>query len=102
MRRHHQTGAAACVSCSGTVVDDAVSQQTLQAIAPQAIDAAIAAAQRSSERQPEQRQALQLELEQARYDAQVAARRYEHVDPEQRLVAAELEASLECRARTRP
>ena len=92
MRRHHQTGAAACVSCSGKVVDAAVSQQILQAIAPQAIDAAIAAAQRAGERHREQRQALQLELEQARYDAQLAARRYEHVDPEKRLVAAELEA----------
>jgi hypothetical protein len=80
------------VSCSGTVVDHAVSQQILQAIAPQAIDAAIAAAQRAGERHREQRQALQLELEQARYDAQLAARRYEHVDPEKRLVAAELEA----------
>jgi DNA invertase Pin-like site-specific DNA recombinase len=92
LRRHHQTGAAACVSCSGKVVDDAVSQQILQAIAPQAIDAAIAAAQRAGERHREQRQALQLELDQARYDAQLAARRYEHVDPAQRLVAAELEA----------
>jgi DNA invertase Pin-like site-specific DNA recombinase len=92
MRRHHQTGAAACVSCSGKVVDDAVSHQILQAIAPQAIEAAIAAAQRAGERHRAQRQALQLELDQARYDAQLAARRYEHVDPEKRLVAAELEA----------
>src|SRR5207249_6659953 len=91
LRRHHQTGSAACVSCSGTAVEDAVAQQLLQAIAPQAIDAAIAAAQRVGERHREQRQALQLELEQARYDAQLAARRYEHVDPEKRLVAAELE-----------
>jgi hypothetical protein len=80
------------VTCSGKAVDDAVSQQVLQAIAPQAIDAAIAAAQRAGERHREQRQALQLELDQARYDAQLAARRYEHVDPAQRLVAAALEA----------
>jgi DNA invertase Pin-like site-specific DNA recombinase len=66
MRRHHQTGAAPCVTCSGKVVDDAVSRQILQAIAPQAIDAAIAAAQRAGERHREQRQALPLELEQAR------------------------------------
>jgi hypothetical protein len=33
-----------------------------------------------------------LELEQARYEAKLASRRYESVDPEQRLVAAELEA----------
>ena len=92
LRRHHQTGSAACVSCSGTAVEDAVGQQLLQAIAPQAIDAAIAAAQLAGARHREQRQALQLELEQARYDAQLAARRYEHVDPEKRLVAAELEA----------
>jgi len=33
-----------------------------------------------------------MEVEQARYDARLAERRYEAVDPEQRLVAAELEA----------
>ena len=33
-----------------------------------------------------------LEVEQARYEARLAARRYEAVDPDQRLVAAELEA----------
>jgi DNA invertase Pin-like site-specific DNA recombinase len=92
LRRHHQTGSAACVTCSGKAVDDAVSQQILLAIAPQAIDAALAAAQRAGERHREQRQALQLELDQARYDAQLAGRRYDQVDPEQRLVAAELEA----------
>jgi DNA invertase Pin-like site-specific DNA recombinase len=92
LRRHHQDGSAACVSCSGKIVDDAVGQQILQAIAPQAIDAAIAAAQQAGARHREQRQALVLELEQGRYDAQLAARRYERVDPEMRLVAAELEA----------
>lgn len=91
-RRDHQTGSAVCVSCSGKVVEDAVGQQILQAIAPQAIDAAIAAAQRADERHREQRQALELEIEHARYDAQLAARRSERVDPDRRLVAAELEA----------
>src|SRR5439155_221501 len=92
LRRHHQTGTAACVSCSGKAVEDAVNHQLLQAIEPRAIAAAIEAAQRADERRCEQRQALQLELEQARYDAQLAARRYERVDPDMRLVAAELEA----------
>ncbi|HVH28181.1 MAG TPA: zinc ribbon domain-containing protein [Vicinamibacterales bacterium] len=90
-RRYHQTGSAVCVSCSGNAVEEAVGQQILQAIAPQAIDAAIAAAQRADERHREQRQALELEIEHARYDAQLAARRYERVDPDKRLVAAELE-----------
>lgn len=35
---------------------------------------------------------VELELEQARYQARLAARRYEAVDPENRLVAEELEA----------
>jgi excisionase family DNA binding protein len=37
-------------------------------------------------------QALSLELEQARYQARLAERRYESVDPENRLVTGELEA----------
>lgn len=40
----------------------------------------------------EVRQALERELEEARYDASLAARRYEAVDPAKRLVARELEA----------
>src|SRR5205807_16353 len=48
----------------------------------------------------EVRQALCRELEEARYDASLAARRYEVVDPTKRLVARELEArwnaALEC------
>lgn len=92
MRRHHQTGSARCVSCAGKCVEDAVAKQILQAIETKAIDAAIEAARRVEERHREQRQALVLEVEQARYDARLAARRYERVDPDMRLVAGELEA----------
>ena len=38
------------------------------------------------------RRAVERELEEARYDASLAARRYEHVDPAKRHVARELEA----------
>lgn len=91
LRRHHQTGSEACVSCSGKPVEEAVSRQILQAIETKTIDAAIEAAQRADERHRQEREALRLELEHARYDAQLAARRYERVDPDRRLVAAELE-----------
>src|SRR5260370_8538150 len=40
----------------------------------------------------ELRRTIVLEVEQARYEARLPARRYESVDPDQRLVAAELEA----------
>jgi DNA invertase Pin-like site-specific DNA recombinase len=92
LRRHHQTGSAPCVSCTGQVVEAAVSAQLLQAIEPQTIDAAIEAARRADERHRQEREALRLEVEHARYDAQLAGRRYERVDPDMRLVAAELEA----------
>ena len=91
-RRHHQTGSARCVQFTGTAVEDAVSAQILQAIEPTAIDAALEASRRADAGHREQREALRLEGEQARYDARLAARRYEQVDPEMRLVAAELEA----------
>jgi DNA invertase Pin-like site-specific DNA recombinase len=92
LRRHHQVGSAACVSFAGTSVEHAVQQQMLQAIKSTAIDAAIEAARRADERHRQAREALQLEVEHARYDAQLARRRYERVDPDRRLVAAELEA----------
>ena len=50
------------------------------------------AATRIAEQRRQQREALALELEQAQYEARLAARRYEAVDPDNRLVAAELEA----------
>src|SRR5207247_5584125 len=47
LRRHHQTGTAACVSFAGKSVEDAVSAQVLQAIETNTIDAAIEAAHRA-------------------------------------------------------
>ncbi|MEP7303878.1 MAG: hypothetical protein ABJA98_00030 [Acidobacteriota bacterium] len=58
----------------------------------QTIDAAIEAARRAGERHYQEREALRLDVEHARYDAQLAGRRCERVDPDLRLVAAELEA----------
>jgi hypothetical protein len=66
--------------------------EVLKAIQPLAIDAALEAADQVQGRQNEAARALKLELEQARYEARLAARRYEAIDPENRLVAAELES----------
>ena len=49
-------------------------------------------ASRVAEQQRDRHRALSLELEQVRYEARLAARRYEAVDPDNRLVALELEA----------
>jgi excisionase family DNA binding protein len=91
-RRHHTAGDDFCITFGGKRVEQAVANELLRAVEDKAVDAAFEAARRAGEKHAGQRKALELELEQARYDAQLAARRYERVDPDQRLVAAELEA----------
>src|SRR5580700_7054051 len=85
---HTQT----CLAFAGTRPDAAVANAILRAVEPNAIEAAIAAVERSARQPLERRDALRLELEQAQYQARLAARRYEAVDPDNRLVCAELEA----------
>src|SRR5438067_5885650 len=81
-----------CISFGGFRADAAVSKEVLQAVSETAIQAAVEAAEQMQQRRQDLRKAIELELEQAHYEARLAARRYESVDPQQRLVAAELEA----------
>ena len=81
-----------CVGFGGLRVDTAVANEVLRAIEGNAIEAACEAAEQLQRQRQELRKAIELELEQARYEAGLAARRYEVVDPDKRLVAAELEA----------
>ena len=91
-RRRNQHGDDWCVSFTSRRVEQVIGQQILEAVEGKAVQAAIEATHRAEEKHVAQRGALTLELEQARYEAQLAARRYERVDPDMRLVAAELEA----------
>jgi DNA invertase Pin-like site-specific DNA recombinase len=85
-------GEGPCISFGGLHVDTVVGNEVLHAIEGNAIDAALEAAAQMQQQRQELRGSIDLELEQARYEARLAARRYDAVDPEQRLVAAELEA----------
>jgi DNA invertase Pin-like site-specific DNA recombinase len=87
-----QYGESGCISFGGLRVDSAVSKEVLGAVSGPALQAALEAAGQTQQKRQDLRQAIELELKQARYEARLAARRYESVDPEQRLVAAELEA----------
>ena len=69
-----------------------MANEVLKAVSGNAIDAALEAAEQMQQQRQELRKSITLEVEQARYEARLAARRYEAVDPDQRLVAAELEA----------
>ena len=85
-------GEETCISFGGLRVDAAVSEEVLEAVSENAIQAALEAAEQMQQKRRDLRTAIELELEQARYEARLATRRYESVDPDQRLVAAELEA----------
>jgi hypothetical protein len=85
-------GADWCISFGGLKPDRAVAAEILKAVEGNAIEAALEVAERVAEQQRQRDRALSLELEQSRYEAHLAARRYEAVDPDNRLVAAELEA----------
>jgi DNA invertase Pin-like site-specific DNA recombinase len=89
---HINQGVPKCISFGGVRVDKAVSDEILKVVQPVAIDAAVRAVEQKSQQQSERARVLELELEQARYEARLAGRRYEAVDPDNRLVASELEA----------
>lgn len=88
-------GADRCIGIGGVRVDRAVAAQILDAVSVHAIDAAIEATERAARADADVRRAIERELEEARYDVTLAARRYEAVDPTKRLVARELEARWE-------
>ncbi len=80
-----------CISFGGLRIDEAVAQEVLHAISGNAVEAALEAAEHMRRQRQEQRRVLEMEVEQARYEAHLASRRFEAVDPDNRLVAAELE-----------
>lgn len=89
---HATFGLAKCISFGASRPDDVVAAELLRVVEPLAIEAAMSAVDLAEREVAERKRALELELQQAEYDVQLARRRYESVDPSNRLVAAELEA----------
>jgi DNA invertase Pin-like site-specific DNA recombinase len=85
-------GAGLCIGIGGVRVDRAIALQILEAVSDRAVDAAIFASDQVERSRKEVMAAIERELEAARYDVSLAARRYELVDPAKRHVARELEA----------
>jgi DNA invertase Pin-like site-specific DNA recombinase len=84
-------GLAPCITFGAMRPDIAIGREILLAVTPHAVEAAVVAAREAAAQMDERRRALELERQQAEYEAKLAARRYESVDPDNRLVAAELE-----------
>lgn len=88
-------GEPRCIGFGGLRVDDAVEEVLLEVVAPGAIAAAASAEEALAERRDQAREALQRELEAARYAVDRAFRQYDASDPANRLVTGELEARWE-------
>jgi excisionase family DNA binding protein len=98
-RRNLMLGLPRCFTFGGLRVDAAIARQLLRAVEPMAIEAAVEAERRYMEGRGEQQRIVELELQQARYEASLAERRYAACDPDNRLIAAQLERSWEAALR---
>jgi len=84
-------GTERCISFGSLRVDAAVAAEVIERIQPLGVEAALAALQVRGREDAEKRRQIELALEQARFEAAHARRQYDAVDPDNRLVAGELE-----------
>jgi len=92
MTGQREQGTPSCLTFGGVRVENAVVNAVLEACQPLGVEASLQALEGCHEEQEQKRKALELALEKARYEAERARRQYDATDPENRLVAAELEA----------
>jgi hypothetical protein len=90
--RVYAEGAAhLCQSMTARPVDAAVVDAFLDAVSPLQLEVALRVMEQIEQERQALRRQWELQLEQARYEARLAQRQYDAIDPENRLVAAELE-----------
>lgn len=85
-------GSGLCIGIGGVRVDRAMATKIIEAVSDRAVEASILASEQAARAGDDIRSSVEKELEEARHEASLAARRYESVDPGKRLVARELEA----------
>lgn len=92
---HINHGGACCISFGGLRVDQAIVCEVLGAFEPMGVQAALDAWAQMQEEEGQKRRSLRLAQERAHYEADRIRRQYNAVEPENRLVAGELERRLE-------
>ena len=80
-----------CMSFRCDLLDAAITEEVLRALQPAELEIALAALQELESRDEAIMHQWQMRLERAEYEAALAERRYQEVDPSQRLVAGTLE-----------
>ena len=88
---HLNHGTSRCIAFGGMRVDAAVANEVLRLLRPLGIEAALKAIAMRDQEHADRRHHAELALTRARYEADLARRQYDAVDPANRLVGAELE-----------
>jgi DNA invertase Pin-like site-specific DNA recombinase len=91
-RRGIRTAQPICQLVNGGPVDEAIGQLLVDAVTPVTLEMALAVQKELESRCDESDRLRRQEVERARYEADLARRRFMHVDPGNRLVADSLEA----------
>jgi DNA invertase Pin-like site-specific DNA recombinase len=98
-QRQRERGEGGCIRFAGEELEHQLSEQILYAVGPAGVEAARLACERLAAERATRRSLLSDELAQLRYEADLARRRFDNVDPANRLVldtlAAELEVALQ-------
>jgi len=81
-----------CQRVTGETIDAAIGQLLVESVTPVALEVALTVQQELETRLDEADRLRRAQLERVRYEADLARRRYLHVDPENRLVADTLES----------
>ena len=87
-----ERGEAVCQCINGESIDQAISELIVGSVTPMALEVALTVQKELEHRTDQINNLRKQEVERARYEADLARRRYMLVDPENRLVAGSLEA----------
>ena len=85
-------GAPICLSFSGGGLDETIGREIARVLEEPALDACRAAWEEQKHDGDARAESMRMELDEAKYEAKRAFRQYNTVDPDNRLVASELEA----------
>ena len=88
-------GQPSCQSMAGKALDELVSRQVLQALEPAALELSLQATAAIEQGRAELERNWHQKRERARYEVERAQRQYQAIEPENRLVAVELERRWE-------
>jgi DNA invertase Pin-like site-specific DNA recombinase len=95
----HGESMKVCWSVAANAIDKAVSRCFLNAVYPPEVELAMAVAKEAERQGGELEKQWKSRLDRARYEAELAERRYKAVDPDNRVVARTLEADWEKKLR---